>query len=102
MEATLASEDFEVTPLSPEQQFVAAGQDTEWLWEIKPKRTGKLRLFLTLSALINVAGQNNAYKVKTFKRTLTINVTFATRVGNFMKGTWQWLWTAVLVRSDSG
>jgi Divergent InlB B-repeat domain len=97
MEAKLASEDFEVTPLSPEQQFVAAGQDTEWLWQIKPKRTGELHLYLTLNAIIDVRDQTGAYKVKTFSRTLTINVSLATHVGDFVKGNWQWLWTAVLV-----
>jgi hypothetical protein len=97
MEATLASEDFDVTPLSPQQQFVAAGQETEWLWQIKPKQTGKLHLFLTLNAIIEVGDQTNAYKVKTFSRTLTINVSLGTHVRDFVKGNWQWLWTAVLV-----
>jgi hypothetical protein len=97
MEATLASDDFDVTPLSPEQQFVAAGQDTEWLWQIKPARTGVLHLFLTLNAIIEVGDQTSAYKVKTFSRTLTINVSLGTHVRDFVAGNWQWLWTAVLV-----
>jgi len=96
MEATLASEDFDVTPLSREQQFVAAGQDTEWLWQVKPTRTGVLHLFLTLNAIIEVGDQTNAYKVKTFSRTLTINVSLGTHVRDFVAGNWQWLWTAVL------
>jgi hypothetical protein len=97
MEATLASEDFDVTPLSREQQFVAAGQDTEWLWQVKPTRTGVLHLFLTLNAIIEVGDQTNAYKVKTFSRTLTIDVSLGTHVRDFVAGNWQWLWTAVLL-----
>jgi hypothetical protein len=97
MEATLASGDFDVTPLSPQQQFVAAGQETEWLWQVKPKRTGKLHLFLTLNAIIKIGDQTNAYKVKTFSRTLTINVSLGTQIRDFVKANWQWAWTAVLV-----
>jgi hypothetical protein len=97
MEAKLASEDFNVTPLTREQQLVPAGQDTEWLWQIKPKRTGELHLFLTLNAILDVAGQTNAYKVETFSRTLTINVSLMSQVRDAVKGNWQWLWTAVLV-----
>jgi hypothetical protein len=97
MEATLASEDFDVTPLSPQQQFVAAGQETEWLWQVKPKRTGKLHLFLTLNAIIKIGDQTNAYKVKTFSRTLTIDVSLGTHIRDFVKANWQWAWTAVLV-----
>jgi hypothetical protein len=97
MEAKLASEDFDVTPLSPEQQFVAAGQDTEWLWQVKPTRTGVLHLFLTLNAIIDVGDQTGAYKVKTFSRTLTIDVSLGTHVRDFVAGNWQWLWTAVLL-----
>src|SRR5439155_12463533 len=92
MEARLASEDFDVTPLTNEQQFVAAGQDTE-----TPKRTGVLHLYLTLNAIIDVAGQTSAYKVETFSRTLTINVSWASHVRDAVEGNWQWLWTAVLV-----
>jgi hypothetical protein len=97
MEATLASEEFDVTPLSTQQQFVAAGQETEWLWQVKPKRTGKLHLFLTLNAIIKIGDQTNAYKVKTFSRTLTINVSLGTHIRDFVKANWQWAWTAVLV-----
>jgi hypothetical protein len=97
MEAKLASEDFDVTPLTREQQLVAAGQDTEWLWQITPKHTGVLHLFLTLNAILDVAGQSNAYKVETFNRTLTIKVSLMSHVRDAFKANWQWLWTAVLV-----
>jgi Divergent InlB B-repeat domain len=97
MEATLASDDFDIVPAQDPQQLVAAGKDTEWLWDIKPKRTGQLRLYLTLFAFVDVAGQRDPYKVKTFQRTLSINVGFTTRMGDFVKGNWQWLWTAILV-----
>lgn len=97
MQATLTSDDFEVTPAQEDQQLVAAGRDTEWLWDIRPKRTGTLRLHLTLFAFVDVANQRDPYKVRTFNRTLTIHVGWPTRMGDFAKSNWQWLWTAILV-----
>jgi Divergent InlB B-repeat domain len=98
MEAVLRSQDFEIDPVDIEsRKFVPADQDTEWLWQVTPKKTGDLRLFLTLYAIIDVAGKEGPVKVGTFHRTLTINVTWTQRAGDFFKDNWKWLWTAILV-----
>jgi hypothetical protein len=98
MEAVLRSQDFEIDPVDNEaRKFVPADQDTEWLWQVTPKKTGNLRLFLTLYAIIDVAGKEGPVKVGTFHRTLTINVTWTQRAGDFVKDNWKWLWTAILV-----
>jgi hypothetical protein len=98
MEAVLRSQDFEVDPVdSKSRKFVPSDQDTEWLWQVTPKKTGDLRLFLTLYAIIDVAGKEGPVKVGTFHRTLTIRVTWTQRAGDFFKDNWKWLWTAILV-----
>jgi hypothetical protein len=98
MEATLLSQDFEITPVDNEsRKFVPSDQVTEWLWQVTPKRTGELRLYLNLYAIIDVAGKEGPVKVGTFHRTLTINVGWTQRAGDFVKGNWKWLWTAILV-----
>jgi Divergent InlB B-repeat domain len=98
MEATLLSQDFDITPVDNEsRKFVPADEVTEWLWQVTPKRTGKLRLYLNLYAIIDVAGKEGPVKVGTFHRTLSINVTWTQRAGDFVKSNWQWLWTAILV-----
>jgi hypothetical protein len=98
MEATLLSQDFDITPVDNEsRKFVPSDEVTEWLWQVTPKRTGKLRLYLNLYAIINVAGKEGPVKVGTFHRTLTINVGWTERAGDFVKGNWKWLWTAILV-----
>jgi Divergent InlB B-repeat domain len=98
MEATLLSQDFDITPVDNEsRKFVPSDQVTEWLWQVTPKRTGTLRLYLSLYAIIDVAGREGPVKVGTFHRTLTIDVAWTQRAGDFVKGNWQWLWTAVLV-----
>ena len=98
MEAVLRSQDFEIDPVDPAaRKFVPADQDTEWLWQVTPKKSGDLRLFLTLYAIIDVAGKEGPVKVGTFHRTLKIHVTWTQRAGDFFKSNWKWLWTAVLV-----
>ena len=62
-----------------------------------PKRTGDASSLLDLYAIIDVAGKEGPVKVGTFHRTLTINVTWTQRAGDFFKGNWKWLWTAILV-----
>jgi len=38
--ARLSSNDFDVTPISPERQALDRVIDTTWIWRIKPKRAG--------------------------------------------------------------
>jgi hypothetical protein len=96
MEATLASEDFDVKALDEARKLVASGQDTEWLWQITPRHSGKLHLFLTLHAIIDVKGKQGAYKAETFSRTLTINVGLWDRAHDFVDQNWQWLLTVLV------
>ena len=66
MEATLLSQDFDITPVDNEsRKFVPADAVTEWLWQVTPKRTGTLRLYLNLYAIIDVAGKEGPVKVGT-------------------------------------
>jgi hypothetical protein len=100
MQAVLQSQDFEVTAVdqSPDGvKLVPSDTDTEWLWQVTPKRTGRLRLFLTLYAIVDVAGTEGPVKVKTFRKRITIDVTLRERAEDFVRGNWQWLWTAILV-----
>ena len=98
MKATLTSNDFEIS--GPAQadpvKSVAAGKITQWLWDIAPKRTGKLRLYLTLYAYVGVDDHTDLYEVETFRRTLAINVGWPTRLADFVKGNWQWLWATLV------
>lgn len=98
MQAELTSNDFEISPGQDDQPLpVVAGQDTVWYWDITPKRKGHLLLHLTLFAFVDVAGQSAPYRAHTFDRTLAIDVGWPTVLADFVKGNWQWLWTAILV-----
>jgi hypothetical protein len=53
MKVTLKSADFDITPLSSEEQIVAGGIPTQWEWDITPKHSGKLRLHLAATVELN-------------------------------------------------
>lgn len=42
-------------------------------------------------------GRESKRTVRTFERTLAIDISLSDRVSNFLAGNWQWLWTAILV-----
>ena len=46
MKMTLTSADFDITPLSSEEQVVGGTTPTEWEWTVAPKHSGTLRLHL--------------------------------------------------------
>ena len=97
MEAQLTGAGFDVAPVTPAVQLVSKEAVTEWKWEVEPIKTGERRLHLTLSALIDLDGKDRTYTVRTFERTLDVNVTFGERLETFVSHNWQWLWTALLI-----
>ena len=97
MRAQLSGDNFHITPITPEEQAVTGSETTEWKWQIKPKEEGKHRLHLIVSALIKVEGETIPRVIKTFDRTIEVEVTLAQRAKSFVQNNWQWLWAVVIV-----
>jgi Divergent InlB B-repeat domain len=97
MEARLTGLGFEIEAVTPETQGVAGEGVTQWKWEVKPTETGAQRLHLTLSAIIQVRGNDSPRTVRTFEQTLVVDVTWRARLSKFVGDNWQWLWTAILI-----
>jgi hypothetical protein len=97
MEARLSGYMFQITAITPEIQAVSRRQQTEWKWEIHPKKEGKHRLHLTLTALLEIDGHSTSRAIRTFDKIIEVNVTATQKVGLFFKNNWQWLWAAILV-----
>jgi hypothetical protein len=97
MKASLSGSDFQIEVISPETQAISSTGTTEWKWEIRPKTAGEHQVHLVLSALFEVDGVSAARPIKTYDRTITIEVTPGYQVRDFIRRNWQWLWAAVLV-----
>jgi hypothetical protein len=86
-----------VEPVTPELQAVSGEDVTEWRWEIEATQTGRQRLHLTLTAIIELAGSQSPRTIRTFDKILEIRVSWSRRMSNFIGQNWQWLWTAILI-----
>lgn len=97
MEARLSGNMFRITAITPETQAVSKKQETEWKWVIHPKKEGTHKLYLTLTALLEVSGQTTPRAIRTFDKKIAVNVTPTQKVRLFFMNNWQWLWAAILV-----
>jgi len=97
MEARLTGANFQITAITSEEQAVGSIGEVEWKWEIKPTTSGKHNLHLTLTALFSVDGESTRKTIRTFDKTIEIEVTPAQLVLKFLENNWQWLWAAILL-----
>lgn len=97
MEARLTGLDFQITAVTPEKQAIAGKEVTKWEWEIKPEKTGHDSLHLTLTALFTVQGISKEKAIRTFDKTIDVNVTWSQKTAGFLEHNWQWLWAAILI-----
>ena len=87
MKMELKSADFDITPLSSEEQGVGGETPTAWEWDIAPKHSGKLRLHL--AAVVEL--KNLSRDFTSIDRDVAVQVDPVDAVTSFMEGNWQWL-----------
>jgi len=87
MKMELKSADFDITPLSSEEQGVGGDTPTAWEWDIAPKHSGKLRLHL--AAVVEL--KNLSRDFTSIDRDVAVQVDPVDAVTSFMEGNWQWL-----------
>jgi hypothetical protein len=97
MEARLSGNMFEITAISDKVQAVSKSEQTLWKWEIHPKKGGKHKLHLTLTAHLEVDGYSTPRTIRTFDRLIEIDVSFTQKISLFFNNNWQWLWATILV-----
>jgi hypothetical protein len=87
MKMTLKSADFDITPLSSEEQFVLGDSPTTWAWDIAPKHSGKLRLHL--AAVVELGGLSKDFT--TVDREIAVQVDPVDAVTTFVKANTVWV-----------
>jgi len=97
MEATLIGDGFQITEVLSARRPISKVGMTEWKWDVKALQEGKLRLHLTLNALVTVGGNPQKYPIRTFDKEYVVAVGVKDSVVTFAKQYWQWFWTAVLL-----
>ncbi len=68
----------------------------DWQWDITAKRKGTYKLHLSIFAEVDYLGRAATAEVKTFDRSITIQITVGQQLGGFVENNWQWLWAVIL------
>ena len=96
--AKLTAPDFEVEAITPERQAISTTSNTEWLWNLTPKRTGEHQVYLTITAFVYVDESNFIERhIRTFQKVVVIEVTPEQVIKSWFAKYWQWLWSALLL-----
>ena len=102
MEAKVTGIGFRIEPITPERQAVSRTQETNWRWQIEPTKSDALELNLTLSALIKIDGESSARTIRTFEKTILVNVPLGQRITTAMTNNFELLTTVVLIPVAGG
>lgn len=99
MEAQLSADPtvFKIIEIGSARQPIPQHEPTVWKWEVSPLRSGRQKLILVLSAIIDNNGKEQNRLIKTFDKEIYVQVTWRKRVTSFFSQNWQWLWAAILV-----
>jgi hypothetical protein len=64
----------------------------------KPRKAGNYPVHVELDAEVKIDGEVKSRLIDVFDGTIAVTITGPQRVEQFIKDSWQWLWTALLVR----
>lgn len=91
MKMMLKSADFDITPLSSEEQVIGGDTPTEWDWDVSPKRAGTLHLHL--AAVVEL--RNLSRDFTTVDREIAVQVDPFGAVSKFAEANAVWILTTV-------
>jgi hypothetical protein len=100
MQAILSGDGFTITPVTADKLPISANNITEWKWDVRPVKTGTLRLHVVINALVdlNDGAGKQPYPVRTFDQEYQIAVPWRNRfVFAFVGNNWQWLWATLVI-----
>ena len=97
MEAKLHSSGFRIDSITSERQALSLDKSTSWMWEIEALKGGQQQLHLVINILLNIEGESTPRTMRTYKRTIDVEIPLLQKVTIFIKGNWQWLWATILI-----
>jgi hypothetical protein len=87
MKMSLRSADFDITPLSTEEQEVGGALPTEWEWTIVPRHAGQLQLHLAATVELKDLSRDFV----SIDRDIQVQVNKKSAFEDFVSKYWQWL-----------
>lgn len=97
VKATVSAPDFEVTNVTDSEQLILDDAATEWQWILVPKRPGKHSINIVVTAIITYEGKEKPYHLKTFDKTVTIEITPKQFILGWFESNWKWIISSLLI-----
>lgn len=97
LSATVTAPDFEVKNITPERQILSKTDNTNWLWTLKPNKVGVHRIDIGVTAILKMDNEETEYQIKTFKKTVEIEITPAQIIFGWISKYWQWLASTIVL-----
>jgi hypothetical protein len=100
MQADLTGDGFQITKVTPDKMPISANTITEWKWDVRPIRSGTLRLHVVLNALVDLKDgkDKQPYPVRSFDKEYIVAVPWKDRaVISFVVNNWPWLWATIVI-----
>ena len=104
MRACLSGENFDIDDLSSEEQIIPPdGEYTEWVWNVKPLKSGIqiLTLIVTIRMQIPDHGEEK-WDLPALEEEVTVKVNPIYTIREFFGDNWQWVVTTVISSSIIG
>lgn len=97
VKATISAPNFEVTNVTDTEQIISDNATTEWTWALKPKSAGTYDVNLVVTAIINYDGKEKTHHIKTFDKTVVIEITPKQVVNDWFADNWKWLISTLII-----
>ncbi len=96
MKVRVSGNDFDITQLNEEEQFIETQGFTEWAWDIIPKKSGKavLHLHVTLRIRLPFGEERKDHPVLDREVIVKVNPIYST--GIFVSTYWKWIVMALI------
>lgn len=95
--ATITAPDFEIKKVTPERQVLSASNNTTWLWTLRPKTSGFHKIDVGVTAIVTTNNKEIDHHMKTFKKTVEIEITSTQILLQWLSEYWEWLASTIVI-----
>jgi len=92
MKVQLIGNNFDIEPLSEDEQLVSGIGFTQWEYDIMPKKAGDQIIILKVSTIIILPeGKEKTISIPVFERKINVEVNPIYSIQNFIEINWKWI-----------
>jgi len=96
MKVRLTGDNFDIKPLSEEEQVVSDEGFTQWEYDVIPNKSGNQILQLIVTVRIKIPGGEEKITYPVFERDINVKANPIYSITHFIEGYWQWIISSVI------